>query len=48
MSRVGKYATVMTDKLVDLMVYGKIKARLSPSLARRILSLEVAHNELWL
>ena len=46
MSRVGKY--VSYDKLVDLMVYGKIKVRLSPSLARRILSLEAAHNDLWL
>jgi len=36
------------DKLVDLMVYDKIKASLSPSLARRILSLEAARNDLWL
>ena len=36
------------DKLVDLMIYDKIKASLSPSLARHVLSLEAAHKDLWL
>jgi len=36
------------DKLVDLMVYDKLKASLSPSLARHVLSLEAAHKDLWL
>ena len=36
------------DKLVDLMIYDKIKASLSPSLALHVLSLEAAHKDLWL
>jgi len=36
------------DKLVDLMVYDKLKPSLSPSLARHVLSLEAAHKDLWL
>ena len=30
------------------MIYDKIKASLSPSLARHVLSLEAAHKDLWL
>ena len=33
------------DKLVDLMVYDKIKSSFSPSLARHVLSLEAAHKD---
>ena len=36
------------DKVVNLMIYDKIKASLSPSLARHVLSLEAAHKDLWL
>jgi len=36
------------DKLVDLMVYDKIKASLSPLLAPHVLSLEALHKDLWL
>jgi len=36
------------DKLVDLMLYDRIKSSLSPSLARHVLSLEASHKDLYL
>ena len=36
------------ERLVDLVVYGRIKSQLTPFLARHVLALEAAHNDGWL
>ena len=36
------------DKLVDLMLYDRIRSSLSPSLARHVLSLEASQKDLCL
>jgi len=36
------------DKLIDLMVYDRVKSCLSPALSRYVLSLEANHKEGWI
>ena len=36
------------DKLIDLMVYDRVKSCLSPALSRYVLSLEANHKDGWI